>query len=192
VLSAVSDAIDEGRSKAKQEDSLSPLTAQGIAGGALSVIHARLLARPLQAREGLGAGTYDNHPLAELVNPLMAMIVQPYLGAAAARSELKRPAQNPVEAVSAIKDPFDGLSIRFTYRTARVLAAIAANSGASNRLIADRSGVADEGQMSRLLMRLQRSCLIENSGEGQVKGEPNAWTLTGRGEAVHAALGVKA
>ena len=43
--------------------------------------------------------------------------------------------------------------------------------------------------MSRLLLRLQRSGLVENHGEGKPKGEPNAWTLTERGEAVHAAFG---
>jgi DNA-binding MarR family transcriptional regulator len=91
-----------------------------------------------------------------------------------------------------VKDPFKGLSIRFTYRTARVLSTIASDPGASNRLIADTSGIVDEGQMSRLLTRLQRSGLIENRGEGQAKGEPNAWLLTERGTAVHAALGVRA
>jgi chromosome segregation and condensation protein ScpB len=45
--------------------------------------------------------------------------------------------------------------------------------------------------MSRLLTRLQRSGLVENRGEGQPKGEPNAWMLTDRGQAVHIALGVQ-
>ena len=59
----------------------------------------------------------------------------------------------------------------------------------SNRLIAASFGIADEGQMFRLLTRLQRSGLIQNHGKGEVKGEPNAWRLTKRGEAVHTALG---
>lgn len=179
VLDIVTAAIDEGRSESGQSAVLSPVAAQGIVGGCLSVIHARLLE--------------EEQSLTELVNPLMGMIAQPYLGAAVAKRELGRPAPaSPGMEESGIKDPFSGLSIRFTYRTARVLATIAADSGASNRVIADASGIADEGQMSRLLTRLRRSGLIENRGYGQPKGEPNAWTLTGRGEAVHAALGMKA
>jgi DNA-binding MarR family transcriptional regulator len=114
------------------------------------------------------------------------------LGATAARRELERPTPRPACAtIEDASDPFKGLSIRFTYRTARVLATIATSPGASNRLVADTSGILDEGQMSRLLTRLQRSGLVENYGEGKPKGEPNAWTLTERGEAVHAALGVR-
>ena len=42
--------------------------------------------------------------------------------------------------------------------------------------------------MSRLLRRLQSAGLIENLGEGHARGEPNAWWLTERGEAIHATL----
>jgi DNA-binding MarR family transcriptional regulator len=130
--------------------------------------------------------------LVQLMNPLMGIIVQPYLGAAAARRELeRRPPISPEIAENVMRDPFKGLEIRFTYRTARVLARIADHPGASNRLIADTAGVVDEGQISRLLTRLHRSGLIENLGEGRSKGEPNAWSLTARGEAIFAALGVE-
>jgi AcrR family transcriptional regulator len=179
VLDTAIAAVDDGRSETTQGAALSPVAAQGVVGGVLSVIHARLLEA-------------DGRPLVELVNPLMGMIVQPYLGAAAAARELERPEPTPQGTVAdGVKDPFKGLSIRFTYRTARVLATIATHSGASNRLIAEAAGVVDEGQMSRLLTRLQRSGLIENRGEGQSKGEPNAWTLTALGESIRAALGVK-
>ena len=117
------------------------------------------------------------------------MIVQPYLGPAAARRELERPVPEPTPAVAdGGKDPFKGLSIRFTYRTARVLATIAEDSGASNRTIADSAGIGDDGQMSRLLRRLRDAGLIENLGEGHTRGEPNAWWLTDRGEAIHVTL----
>ena len=176
VLEALASIVDEGRQESRAGSEPPPLTAQGIVGGALSVIHARL-------SEG---------PLVELTAPLMAMIVHPYLGAAAARAELKRPMPK-VASDSAPRpggDPFKGLPIRFTYRTARVLATIAEDPGASNRHIADSSGVADEGQMSRLLGRLRDSGLIENRGQGQAKGEPNAWTLTDRGQAIHTAIAI--
>lgn len=177
VLDSLAFALDEGRSESERSRELPTLTAQGVIGGALSVLHGRLL------EEG-------DAPLAGMANALMAMIVHPYLGPAAARRELERAAPDrPKVSGNGFKDPFKGLPIRFTYRTALVLASIASEPAASNRVLADASGISDEGQMSRLLRRLERSRLIENLGAGHIKGEPNAWVLTERGEAVHAALG---
>ncbi len=128
--------------------------------------------------------------MVELTGPLMAMIVHPYLGPAAARAELERPTPAaPHIAPRQSADPFKGLPIRFTYRTARVLATIASTPGASNRHIADNSGIGDEGQMSRLLGRLSKCELVENQGEGHTRGEPNAWRLTQRGQAIHDTIG---
>jgi DNA-binding IclR family transcriptional regulator len=76
-----------------------------------------------------------------------------------------------------------------TYRTVRVLEAIAAQPGASNRGVAHSAGIADQGQVSKLLARLQRHGLLANRGVGHVKGEPNAWTLTERGARVAYSLG---
>lgn len=177
ILDTLAAAIDEGRRESRQAGALPPLTAQGAVGGALSVIHARLLEA-------------DHAPLVELAGPLTGMIVHPYLGPAAARRELDRPMPAaPAAPVHVPNDPFKDLPIRFTYRTALVLATIAADPGASNRHIADTAGIADEGQTSRLLRRLQQAGLIENHGDGQPKGEANAWTLTPRGEAVQEAIG---
>jgi DNA-binding MarR family transcriptional regulator len=78
--------------------------------------------------------------------------------------------------------------MRLTHRTLLVLAAIAAAPGASNRQIADAAGIHDQGQISKLLNRLERIGLIHNTGQGQPRGEPNAWTLTPRGHEVEAAL----
>jgi DNA-binding MarR family transcriptional regulator len=71
--------------------------------------------------------------------------------------------------------------IRSTYRTARVLAAIAANPGASNRAVAAAAGIVDEGQTSKLLKRLAGLGLIENTTRHPKSGEANAWRLTARG-----------
>ena len=72
-----------------------------------------------------------------------------------------------------------------TYRTARVLTAIAElggrGSAPSNREVADAAGISDEGQISRLLRRLESRGWVENSGEGHTKGKPNAWSLTPAG-----------
>jgi AcrR family transcriptional regulator len=179
VLAALVAAVEQGRDEARRGGEPPPLAGQGVVGGALSVIHTRLMQTPPSGSSPL---------LSELTGELMAMIVHPYLGSAAARRELERPAPKAAGANGVLKDPFKGLSIRFTYRTARVLSTIAANAGASNRLVADTSGIADEGQMSRLLTRLQRAELIENRGAGREKGEANAWALTERGEAVQSAL----
>jgi AcrR family transcriptional regulator len=190
VLGALSARLDEGRAEVKRGGEPLPLTAEGLVGGALAVVHTRLLAGLQPDERGSKAGETEPHALVELVNPLMGMLVLPYLGPAAASRELDRPAPKaPVApAADGAQDPFKGLSIRFTYRTARVLATIAEDSGASNRMIADSAGIGDEGQMSRLLRRLRTAGLIENLGEGHTRGEPNAWWLTQRGEAIHATL----
>jgi DNA-binding MarR family transcriptional regulator len=74
--------------------------------------------------------------------------------------------------------------MRLTYRTVRVLLAIAEHPGASNRRIADVSGVADQGQISKLLGRLQSLGLIRNDRAGPFRGQPNIWSLTPRGEEI--------
>jgi AcrR family transcriptional regulator len=173
--------IEEGRGEVKANRQPAPLTAEGIVGAVCSIVHARMVA---------GSGEAEQ-PLVELAGALMAMIVQPYLGPAAAEKELQRPAAavGSAAAPRVPADPFKDLPIRVTYRTARVLATIAADPGASNRYIGTAAGAPDQGQVSKLLGRLQRSGLIENVGAGHASGEPNAWRLTPRGQAVHAVLG---
>jgi AcrR family transcriptional regulator len=188
VLASLVAAVEEGRLHTKHGNELLPLTAEGVVGGALAVLHARLLTSSAPAGAATSIEPSEHVQLSPLVNPLTAMILHPYLGAAVARRELERPAPKAAAVFDGAKDPFKDLSIRFTYRTARVLAMIAADPGASNRWIADSSGIGDEGQMSRLLRRLEGAGLIENLGEGHIRGEPNAWWLTERGEAVHATL----
>jgi len=173
-LERLVEAIDEGRAEGKGAPP--PLTAEGVVGGLVSVIHTRLL-EP------------DAEPLVALVNPLMSMIVHPYLGPAAAARELKHVpptvalARNG-HALARVQDPFKDLPIRITFRTARVLKEIEVRPGASNRTIGDAAGVADQGQISKLLRRLASHGLIANHGQGHADGEPNAWTLTERGEAI--------
>jgi AcrR family transcriptional regulator len=82
------------------------------------------------------------------------------------------------------RDPLDGIDMRLTYRTVRALNAIADRPGASNREVARGAGISDQGQISKLLARLERLELIENVGYGQPRGAPNRWRLTERGEQV--------
>ncbi|HEY5195344.1 MAG TPA: TetR/AcrR family transcriptional regulator [Solirubrobacteraceae bacterium] len=181
--------VDEGGTVSKAGSQLPPLTAEGIVGGALSIIHARLLtrlppvigdARIEQPRSGL---------LVELVNPLMSMIVLPYLGSAAARKELEVPLPNARSRVEpAGLDPLRDLEMRLTYRTVCVLMSVASQPGASNREVGDAAGIGDQGQISKLLSRLERLRLVDNSGLAPGKGAPNAWVLTEKGAQVERAM----
>jgi AcrR family transcriptional regulator len=224
VLDRLAEVLDEGRAGVRARAQPPPLAAQGVVGGVLSVIHTRLLDHQTMAgrqaaasRQTAGRASANGDgaanrqpaasgrtatsgacpgPLLELVGPLAGMVVQPYLGAAAARRELEGPAP-AVAAPSTLAsaDPFKDLPIRFTYRTACVLATIAEQGGRghypSNRDIADSAGIADNGQVSRLLHRLQECGLVENVGEGHARGGANAWRLSERGAAIHdAAIGV--
>jgi AcrR family transcriptional regulator len=177
VLAQIITLVDEGRSETKAGSELPPLTAEGIVGGVMSVLHSRLLDE-------------DSGALLALTSPLMSMIVLPYLGPAAARRELARPAPRSPRAHVATpsSDPLRDLGIRLTYRTVRVLLAVASTPGGSNRQVADGADIADQGQISKLLARLLRLGLIENTGAGSVRGAPNSWVLTPKGWDVQGAL----
>jgi AcrR family transcriptional regulator len=172
VLAQITDVIDEARTEEKVGSGLPSLTAEGVLGGVLSVIHARLLdTRSVR--------------LVELTGPLMSMIVMPYLGLDAARRELKRPMPKPAATpVRADGDPLRGLGMRLTYRTVCVLTAVAATPGSSNREIGVAAGISDQGQTSKLLGRLERLGLVNNAGLAPGKGTPNAWVLTEKGTRV--------
>jgi hypothetical protein len=170
--------LEGGAIVGKTVDPSPSLTAEGVLGGVLSVLHARLIED-------------ERSSLLELAGPLMGMIVLPYLGPAAARREARAPlpkhsnARRPVVRA----DPLRDLPMRFTYRTMRALSSIAelAAQGAypSNRAVGERAGIGDQGQASKLLARLHKLGLIENKGGDPARGEPNAWTLTTTGQQVH-------
>jgi AcrR family transcriptional regulator len=192
--------IDEGRTETKAGAEPPLLTAEGLAGGVLSVLHARLLARPRMAvsppppaRGNRRVRDTDGDSLLRLAGPLMGMIVLPYLGPAGARRELARPVPklSPAER-QGTGDPLRGLGMRLTYRTVRVLLSIAAAPGSSNREIGRAAGIADQGQISKLLGRLHGLGLVENEGLSPGKGAPNAWALTARGRQVEQAMTVGA
>jgi AcrR family transcriptional regulator/DNA-binding MarR family transcriptional regulator len=168
VLDALVDAIDEGRGEARVGLKPTRLTAEGVVGAVLSVLHARLVQ---------GAG----ESLLGLLGPLMGVIVLPYLGPAAAGREAARPGPKRRRASHTHDDVLRDLDMRLTYRTVRVLLAIAAQPGASNREVADAAGIVDQGQISKLLTRLGHLGLIENIGGEPAKGEPNSWRLTSKG-----------
>jgi AcrR family transcriptional regulator len=144
VLAQIIAAIDQGRTEGKHSDGPPPLTAEGVVGAVLSVLHARLLAcLPAVCPLGMpfrvppvmgGPRTGEENPgqLTELINPLMSMIVLPYLGPPAARKELERPVPKPRDR-SRRRAPADPLpnAWRLTEKGREVERAI--NTGASPR-----------------------------------------------------------
>lgn len=173
VLAALIAAVEEGHVEGTSVTP-PPHTAEGVVGGVLSVIYSRL--------------TEEKHtPLVELTNPLVSMIVLPYLGSVAARKELTRTLPEPSggeRGEMLLSYPFKDAGMRLTYRTVRVLMAIAEHPGGSNRVIGDTAETKDQGQISKLLGRLQRAGMVANTGLGPGQGAPNAWTLTPAGRQI--------
>jgi AcrR family transcriptional regulator len=183
ILKGLAIAVQEDGSRADQRRELPPLTGEGVVGAVLGVVHTRLSS----GRPGR---------MSDFLNPLMAMIVLPYLGPAAAQREMDRPAakvgaskRHSVGSSSSVSsgDLFHELPMRLTYRTLRVLNAISEQPGASNRMIGDAAGASDQGQISKLLARLEKLELVANSGLGQAYGDCNVWRLTALGEEVQQA-----
>ena len=169
-------AIDIGREHCSARSEPQPLTAHAVAGGILTVLQSHLL-------------EHDERPAGELAGSLMALIVLPYLGRAAANREYlntapARPPRTQRRRSSTDRAALAELNLRMTYRTIRVLSAIREHPGASNRAIAHAAGIVDQGQISKLLKRLTRQELIENLGDGQSRGASNAWHLTALGAQV--------
>lgn len=177
ILAALAAVIDRGRLEGPAGRQQPPtVIAEGVVGAVLAVLQNRLLADER-------AGVMD------LFGSLVSIIVLPYLGAGTARRELTRPAPRirsaaAIEPAGAGGSAEHGGALRLTYRTTRVLSEIAVYPGASNREVADRAGIVDQGQVSKLLNRLQARGLITKIGEGRTRGAPNSWRLTEHGELI--------
>lgn len=188
VVDVLVDAVDAGRMLARHPRRLSRMSAEGLVGAVLAILYARVTQ---QADARRTQPTYGS--MTELLGQLMSILVLPYLGPAAAAREAARPSPSPVAAPALpTGDAAGELSIRLTYRTVTVLRAIAqlgaTVADASNAQVAASAGVADPGQISKLLARLARAGLIENAGGSHERGEANAWRLTPRGAALEQTL----
>jgi AcrR family transcriptional regulator/DNA-binding MarR family transcriptional regulator len=176
-LEGLAGVVDQGRSNAKAPAALPALVAEGVVGATFGVIHARLL----EPR---------SEPLIELLSQLMATIVLPYRGSAAATRELARPARASMQGRSmppiAVPWPSESdspVDYRLTARAQMALAAVARRPGLNNREVAEVIGLADQGQVSRMMKRLQEQGLVENASAPS-KRLARAWRLTADGEAV--------
>ncbi len=176
ILAELAEVLDQGRGESSRSRECTVLTAEGLVGAAFAILYARLSTNKRQ------------EPLRNLLGELMSLIVLPYQGPAVARREQhhslpplprgKRTARERPYGAIIEDDPLRDLPMRLTYRTARVLEVVAEHPGASNRLVAEHAGISDQGQVSKLLARLERLDLLRNTGEGQARGERNAWNLT--------------
>jgi hypothetical protein len=177
LLGVITQLLESGEPRVLSEPAPpSEMTAELVAGGTFAVIRARVRKQP-------------GDVLVELAPSLMAFIVRPFLGEAAARAELEgRPATRSQRSLAeagltraqALSRAAE-LPIRATRRTTMVLRVIARAPYSNNREVAQAAGLTDEGQASKLLTRLERKGVIENVGVGAARGEPNAWLLTASG-----------
>jgi len=184
MLARLTGLVDEGRLQGVGAARVPGLTAEGVVGGVSAIVAKRI--------------AYEES-LIDLLNPLMAMIVLPYLGAKAARSEHEhalpgpvatKPGQRGERAQRRVyepgRDPLKDVPMRLTYRTAMVLAAVARHPGASNRVIGEHSEIPDQGQISKLLARLRGLGLLQNTAapDARSQGAANAWSLTELGKRI--------
>jgi AcrR family transcriptional regulator/DNA-binding MarR family transcriptional regulator len=195
-LVEVCEAVDRGRAEASSTRAPGRLVAEGVVGAVVAVLYTRLLAQDLGAAVGFIEPVESEPALIELHGELMNLIVLPYLGAAVAARELGRSAPPPTRSASptAVRPAGRGApeepAARLTYRTVRVLRAIAELPAASNREVAERAGIVDQGQISKILTRLEYQGLVANrSGPSAARGTPNSWWLTDRGEALEREVG---
>jgi AcrR family transcriptional regulator/DNA-binding MarR family transcriptional regulator len=175
VLAELAVAIDGARAGIIAGPMPPEVTARGVVAAIVGLIHAHLV-------DGC------DEPLTGLHGQLMYLIVSAYLGADEASTELQgtpcRAVPPRPHASNGLESALDGLSLRLTYRTVRVLGVIAMSPGASNREVASEAGVLDQGQISKLLHRLAGLGLVENRGMGEVKRAANSWHLTRLGAEV--------
>jgi AcrR family transcriptional regulator len=175
VLGELGGVIDAGRAGAKDGLKPPPLTAEGLVGAAFGVIYGRLLENP-------------DASLVPLQNALMSTIVLPYRGhrAAGSRAGSARGVKAGVGEARRAGAVGSGGAFRLTVRTHMVLTAVAELSSPgfkpSNREIADAAEIVDQGQISRLLARLERLELLRNTGVEAHAA--NAWELTPRGREI--------
>jgi AcrR family transcriptional regulator/DNA-binding PadR family transcriptional regulator len=178
VLQELAQVVDGGRAGVKAAQGLPGVIAEGIVGATFGVIHMRLLKAPTE-------------PLVGLLGELMAVIVLPYRERAAVARELTRPTPTLVPGGSV--DIGGGMSaralgaepvvdFRLTVRSQLVLTVVGEYPGLSNQRVSELARISDQGQISRLMVRLTDQGLLENTSE--LPGQPKAWRLTPEGEEV--------
>lgn len=141
-------------------------SAEEVVQAALSVLEARI-------RE---AGTEG---LVEFANPLMALLVLPFHGLPASAQELTVPLPARERGKRSSQAVYREPDLSLSPRSLMLLRAVGEAPDASNRMLARRTGIADEGQISRMLARLEQLDLVCNDSASRTG--TNAWTLSAKG-----------
>jgi AcrR family transcriptional regulator len=171
-----------------------PMAAAGVMASLLGIMHEHLLHR-------------EAAPLISLLGPLMGVIMTPYLSRREVAREIRRGEEfaEKIQAERASqKSPFpssgkDGKRIvevpallhRVRAERARSCVRYLAEQAEcshcpSNREIATGIGIESDGQISKLLARLDSAGIVSKVSHGP--GRPNAWQLTPYGQNVVTAL----
>src|ERR1700727_54858 len=133
LLGVFSGGVDQGRLERKARHELPSVTAEGVIGAVLGVLHARVLERVMATREALARGVSPAPgagSLRELCNPLMAIVVLPYLGRTTAARELEL----PIPKAQPLPRPLRDAPVRrLNHRALMILQAVASEPGLRNR-----------------------------------------------------------
>jgi hypothetical protein len=208
VLKGLAAVIDEGRVGMKAGQVLPRLTGEGIVGATFAVIHSRLLDSDPEPLTGLLNDLMATIVLPYRGAATAARQLAQPIARASSRSRPADQAGPPSTLASERVDPLsrrdpileDSISgqarqasgarplgsgpvvdFRMTVRTQTVLTVVAEHAGLNNQQVSERAGISDQGQISRLMMRLSEQGLVENTAtRGQCT--PKAWRLTPHGE----------
>jgi AcrR family transcriptional regulator len=165
--------VERGRASGSvsEHEQSADVVAEALVGGIFHIVHSRLLRGEAER-------------FSSLSSQVMYLLALPYLGTSRARAELRRrPPEAPAEPLRDLRGngSLRDVKVRLTYRTIKTLSVVSERPGASNKAVAGACGVRDQGQISKLLSRLEGLSLVENRGAGQDQGGPNAWYITALG-----------
>jgi AcrR family transcriptional regulator/DNA-binding MarR family transcriptional regulator len=209
VLESLAGVIDQGRANSQAPSGLPGLTAEGVVGATFGVIHARLLElrpEPLVALRGALMASivfpYRGSKAAtrELADPARSgrrgasgvgsgrsfgrpKGLSPSAGRVAGLIGRSKSRTRLAETVKDEGTPIVVPDYRLTIRTQMAIAAVAGRPGLNNREVSEIIGLADQGQISRMMKRLSDQGLIEDA-QGHTNRQTKAWRLTRDGEAV--------
>jgi AcrR family transcriptional regulator len=154
-----------------------PMAAAGVMASLLGIMHEHLLRR-------------EPEPLISLLGPLMGVITAPYLDEQGVEREVRRGEElaREIQARKVQGVERGGLEVPAWLRNVRSERArmcvlyLAEHPGSSNRELAAGIGITNEGQVSKLLTRLEHAGILDKLSHGP--GKPNACRLTPYGEEI--------
>jgi AcrR family transcriptional regulator len=186
-LAALNPLVDVGRGQARASGEPVELAAEASVASVAGILHTRLV-------------TGGAPPFIGLLGQLVGLVVCPYLephevvrevkrGEALART-ISEEAASRSSSPSVTVQPPPALRHPNAYRARACMSFLAANPGASNKVVAAGIHVVHLGQVSELLARLERGGLLRKHAGGA--GRPNQWWLTPYGEQIAQALATTA